>query len=772
MTRTEFIKSKPAGSPAHDRAIQAALATAARAASHALDGARPQRRALLTILEAFAARVHDLRVETPSELDENITAIIKSFTTKYEAYRDMLDQQAGRAAIDLSHAFAELDRNAKFVTFMLFGRTKAGKSTTMEALTGGDGTSIGVGRQHTTTEIRAYYYPSLPDGSVPSEPSLRIVDTPGIEGFDGEALAELAEESIEQSDHVLFLFTDDKEGADELKRFRTIRAQGKSVTVLLNVKKGDQYLDVLVSTPELVFRRDEIDGHVRRISNFLAENLKMPPPRIIPIQARAAWLSKRTEDLPEGVHDRAALRKESRLSDLEDWIEHFILHEAVPARLRAPKDLLLGHLVRQKDAVRPVAGEFRKLTDDLEQMLRRLRDGTRRAGTRAAQRLPLMRGRFQAAADSVPGMVDQVIATGGRGVELDARWQALLREHGVTSGLKWFVESARLDFQNEIAANVQEAAFDHSFANIDGVGELLGSYYNAESGEQKRRFARAGIRTGGAAASGALATWAVANFWNPTGWAALAAAAVVGVAGIAGEELARKATNEWERSSRKELFEKRDAIIAKLRDRVWRDHRTVHDASREWLGAVMNSQALTIENVVGPARDASRKLWQAAVETLDELDEVAESLNESLVRDLFAAIVPECGQGRVRVAAVSREVGYRTKVAVSSTSVGIDPVAVCTGRQGSRIRRISEALGCERIDLVNTQADPETRVQQALGLRRDDAVVSVFFRGEGPKARLHLSPPMLARIVAGPRGMNKRLAGRLVGIEIELLEAE
>lgn len=771
MTGTDFIGSEAVGSPADDRAIRAALAAAARAASHALDAARPQSQALLAALQAFAARVHGLHVETPPDLDESISAVIRSFTTKYEAYRDMLDQQAGRAAVDLSHAFAELDRNAKFVTLMLFGRTKAGKSTTMEALTGGDGASIGVGRQHTTTEVRAYYYPRPPGGSVPQEPSLRIVDTPGIEGFDGDALAELAENFIEQSDHVLFLFTDDKEGADELKRFRTIRAHGKSVTVLLNVKKSDQWLDVLVSTPELVFRPEMIDGHVRRIRNFLADNLKMSAPRVIPIHARAAWLSSRTEQSSGQVHDRAALRKQSRLYDLEQWIEHFILHEAVPARLRAPTDLLVSYLVRQKDAVRPVAGEFRKVTDDLEQVLRRLRDGLRRADTRAARRLPLMRERFQAAADSIPGMIDEVIAMSGRGVELDARWQGLLRDHGVTSALHWFVESARLDFQKEIAAHVRDAAFDHSFVDIGGMSEMLGSYYESESGERRNRFARAGIRTGGAAASGALATWAVTNFWNPTGWAALAAAAIVGIAGITGEELARKATNEWERSSKKDMYEKRDAIIAKLRERLWKDHRVVHDRARDWLDMVKDSQTSAIEDVIRPVRDASRRLWQSAVETLDELDELAETLNGSLVRDLFASFVPECAQGRVRVAAVTREAGYRTKVAIFSASAGIDPVAVCKGRQGSRIRRISEALGNERVDLVDTHAELETRIKQALGLRRADAAVSVIARGRETTARVRLFPPMLARAVAGPRGLNKRLAGRLVGVEIELLEA-
>jgi transcription antitermination factor NusA-like protein/GTPase SAR1 family protein len=772
MERHEGTALAAAGYHPRDRALQAALAAAARAASHALNAARPQAEALLATLQSFAARVQDLRVETSSDVNESIGAIISSFAEKYDALREMLDLQAVRATIDLSKAFDDLDNSSRFVTFMLFGRTKAGKSTTMEALTGGDGSSIGMGRQHTTTEVRAYYYPRLPDNDTGYEPALRIVDTPGIEGFDGDALASLAENFIEQSDHILFLLTDDKAGADELKRFGTIQKQGKSVTVLLNVKRSDQSLDLLISNPSLVFCRDEIEGHVRRIESFLKENLAMPAPRIIPFHARGAWLSQRPEHLPDGVRDVVALRKESRLSDLESWIEHFIQHEAIPARLKAPKDLLLNYVTRQKNALRPVAGEFRKVTSDLEDVARRLRDGTRRASTRATRRLPLLRARFQAAADAVPGMVDEVIATGGRGLQLDGSWQALLREHGVTSALQWFVGCARSDFRDEIAANVEEASFDYSFTTADGTGDMLGRYYEAEGAEPSRRLARAAIRTGGATASGALATWAVANIWNPTGWAAaLAAAVVVGVAGIAGEELARKATDEWERSSRKDMYAKRDAIIAKLRGSLWRDHQAVNVRCAEWLDEIKQTQTLMIETVARPVRDASRELWQATVRTLDELDAIAMAVNEGLIRDLFTTFVPESEQGKVVIAGVVRELGYRTKVMVSAASAGVNPIAICVGRQGSRISRISGALNHERVDLVDAEADVETKVAQALGLRKTDATISTAVHRGQQTACVRIASQSLARAMYGRRGSNMWLASQLIGVDIEILEA-
>jgi transcription antitermination factor NusA-like protein/GTP-binding protein EngB required for normal cell division len=759
-----------ANSSAPDRSLMAALALAARSASHALNAARPESQALLATLETFAAKVHGLHMPLPSGCDESIGAVLQTFTTQYDALRDTLDDQTGRAASELSRAFADLERNAASVTIMLFGRTRAGKSTTMEALTGGDGASIGVGRQHTTTDVRAYHYPRAPNGAAPGGLSLRIVDTPGIEGFEGDALAEMAEKYIEQSDHILFLLTDDKAGADELKRFQTIRAQGKSVTILLNVKAGDDDLDLLITNPELIFRESEIDGHTRRICRFLEENFDIPAPRVIPIHARAAWLSTGRANIADHRHDQAMLRKRSRLSDLEHWIEDFIRHEASLARLRAPKDLLLGYIMRQKDTLRPVAGEFRTVMADLETLSHRLRDGTARARARAVQRLPILRARFQAAADAAEGMIDEVTATGGRGAELDTQWQTLLQRHGVRDGFKWFTTAAQQDFRDEIEANVQAVAFDYKFANADNLGGLLGHYYNAQGDDRRNKYARAGIKTAGGLGGGVLAAWAVANFWNPTGWGAAAAALVVAVAGIAGEEITRKATNEWERSSRNDMREKRDGIVAQLRVQLWEDHEKIRARCVAWLDSVAGGQTLMIDEVARPVRDSSWRLWQATVDTLNALDEIADRLNESLVHDLFTAIVPECRQGDVRLTGISRETGYRTKITVSAFA-DVNAVAACVGRQGSRIRRVSEALGHEKIDLVDANEGLERQVLQALGLRGDD-VAAIWASAREGQALVYVRPasPKLIRAAVGPRGANVRLAKKLLGIDIVIVE--
>ncbi|WP_199902619.1 GTPase, partial [Azospirillum sp. B4] len=682
-----------------------------------------------------------------------------------------LDVLLSRAATELSDAFADVERDAAFVTIMLFGRTRAGKSTTMEALTAGDGASIGVGRQHTTTEIRTYYYPRQPDGGKPNTPALRIVDTPGIDGFEGDALAEMAERFIERSDHILFLLTDDKATADELERFGAIRTQSKGVTVLLNVKASDEDLDLLVDNPVLVFKQDEIDGHTRRICGYLEKRFGMLPPRVIPIHARAAWLAKSQMELPEGVGDRSLLRKHSRLSDLEGRIEDFVRQDARLARLRTPRDLLLSYLISLKDELRPLAGEFRQVMGNMDQISRRLRDGTERARGRVARRFPLLRARFQTASDAIPGMIDEVIAAGGRGAELDAEWKDLLRRNGVTEAPQWFVAAAQQDFKEEVEAEVQAANFDFQFSKADGMDERLGRYYESQDGEKKNKYARAGIRVVGGTGASLLAGWAVTNFWNPTGWAALAAVVVVGVVGFAGEELARKATEEWERSSKRDMYEKREEIALKLRERLWADYRAVRTRCDEWLDKAKDMQTQMVEEIARPVSDSSRQLWQATVHTLDGLDEIADRVNEGLVRDLFAAVVHECESGAVSVTAVTREIGHRTKVAVSSAINSVNAVAACVGSQGSRIRRIAEALGNGKLDLVDAGEDLETQVIQALGLRaREPATVSISIREGQTTARVRVASPTVLRAAVGPRGVNVRLASKLIGVNIVVVE--
>src|SRR3546814_10118917 len=71
----------------------------------------------------------------------------------------------------------------------------------------------------------------------------------------------------------------------------------------------------------------------------------------------------------------------------------------------------------------------------------------------------------------------------------------------------------------------------------------------------------------------------------------------------------------------------------------------------------------------------------------------------NLVRKLFALEVPEIADGTVEIAAIAREAGHRTKIAVHSKVAGVNAKGACIGPMGQRVRNIMSELHGEKIDI-------------------------------------------------------------------------
>src|SRR5437773_8874795 len=96
----------------------------------------------------------------------------------------------------------------------------------------------------------------------------------------------------------------------------------------------------------------------------------------------------------------------------------------------------------------------------------------------------------------------------------------------------------------------------------------------------------------------------------------------------------------------------------------------------------------------------------------------------AFVHRLLEAEVPEIKAGTVQVRAIAREPGLRTKIAVSSTEPGLDPVGACVGPKGVRHRAILSELANEHVDIVPWSEDAEALVAAALGPARADGVTT------------------------------------------------
>jgi N utilization substance protein A len=137
----------------------------------------------------------------------------------------------------------------------------------------------------------------------------------------------------------------------------------------------------------------------------------------------------------------------------------------------------------------------------------------------------------------------------------------------------------------------------------------------------------------------------------------------------------------------------------------------------------------------------------------------------NLVRKLFALEVPEIADGTVEIAAVAREPGHRTKIAVKSTVAGVNAKGACIGPVGARVRNVMSELAGEKIDIIDYSEDPARFVGNALSPAK---VVSVTVVDERAKTARVVVPDFQLSLAIGKEGQNARLAARLTGWRIDI----
>ncbi|MEP7161179.1 MAG: transcription termination factor NusA [Dermatophilaceae bacterium] len=136
-----------------------------------------------------------------------------------------------------------------------------------------------------------------------------------------------------------------------------------------------------------------------------------------------------------------------------------------------------------------------------------------------------------------------------------------------------------------------------------------------------------------------------------------------------------------------------------------------------------------------------------------------------LVRKLFALEVPEIADGTVEIAALAREAGHRTKVAVHAKKPGVNAKGACIGPMGARVRAVMAELHGEKIDIVDYSPDPAEFVAAALSPAR---VSSVDIVDEKLRSARVVVPDYQLSLAIGKEGQNARLAAKLTGWRIDI----
>jgi small GTP-binding protein len=238
-------------------------------------------------LESIISKLNLSLTENAKNLLNKKDAKNFSFSKALNKVIDHIQEISENGLKDLKDAIDVKSKYLNDFTITLFGRTKAGKSTIRESLTkNGDGGTIGIGRLHTTKEARDYKWKGL-----------RILDTPGVEGYKGEKETQKAIEVIDQTDIVIFLTTDESQQHGEFEEMKRLIEINKPFFVILNVKDkltDPHYLERFLKKKANLFNTEVIQEHKKRILKE-TEKIGIHNVIIIPISALASCISQFAE---------------------------------------------------------------------------------------------------------------------------------------------------------------------------------------------------------------------------------------------------------------------------------------------------------------------------------------------------------------------------------------------------------------------------------------------------------------------------------------------
>ena len=134
------------------------------------------------------------------------------------------------------------------------------------------------------------------------------------------------------------------------------------------------------------------------------------------------------------------------------------------------------------------------------------------------------------------------------------------------------------------------------------------------------------------------------------------------------------------------------------------------------------------------------------------------------VRKLLEFEIPEIYEGVIEIKSVSRDPGYRSKVAVYSPDPNIDPVGSCVGQKGVRIQNVINELNVEKIDVIEWNEDPSIYIAASL---LPAQILAVDIKPENKFAQVIVPDDQLS-LAIGKSGQNARLAARLTDWKIDI----
>jgi N utilization substance protein A len=141
--------------------------------------------------------------------------------------------------------------------------------------------------------------------------------------------------------------------------------------------------------------------------------------------------------------------------------------------------------------------------------------------------------------------------------------------------------------------------------------------------------------------------------------------------------------------------------------------------------------------------------------------------SDEILKKVFYLEIPEISNGLIDIKNVAREAGSRSKVAVWTDSDNVDPIGSCVGQRGARIQTIIHELGGEKVDIIQFDDDPVKYISNALSPAK---IIGIELDDKSRKATVMVASEQLS-LAIGKGGQNARLAARLTGWKVDIVEA-
>lgn len=509
------------------------------------------------------------------------TGINDQATTKLGTLKNYLDKQK---------------EHLKDFTIVLFGKTKAGKSTIREAFTRGDGGTIGKGAQRTTQDVKEYKWQGL-----------RLIDTPGIEAYKGEEDKRKAMGITHEADMVIFLVSDDSIQPKEFEAMAWLKQINKYFFILLNVKEkldNKRRIERFIKTPEKIFDAKRLQEHEQRIKENVANIFEVEKVDIVYIHALASFLSTQNEYLDYSDE----LWNLSRVEKAYNLITKEIVKTGYQKRVLTIcngvvnfiNDIIKSLYTHQKSLEAQVTfmnDEIPTLEKELQKISKK---GNQRIERKCKERFNKIRG-------WIPRFVDDYL--GKDNAQLEYQKRINKETEDIQKEMKGLFQELVNEVKEVLKEFEKEYMYDMGTIKIDPP-EI--NNFQKDYTDDTLRYVSMGLGATSAIAVG-IAAFAGANFWNPIGWVAGIASVVVGIFGwLFGSG------NDERRAWQRQKQEAKDLLYKKLHTSENEIVKSYQDLLQKYITSRQNEELKRIKTYINQLSKISNELYVFGIQPLKE----------------------------------------------------------------------------------------------------------------------------------------------------------